>query len=163
MATFSTRTASPPPPSRTPAGSRASSRHASIVRRTTSARGPRAWAAPRTTASTTKKGTGVGGQPPPSFHALVASPKGQGGSAEVPATVPPQRYNGSPQLAPVAPAAITRQLAADILEAEPGSHARRSPPALACLHVACVRCHRTRLRMLSKRRPAGRREDRLFR
>src|SRR6266446_2718068 len=48
MATFSAHTASPPPPSRTPAGSRASSRHASIVPRTTSARGPLAWGAPRT-------------------------------------------------------------------------------------------------------------------
>src|SRR5260221_57422 len=48
MATFSARTASPLPPSRTPAGSRASSRHASIAPRTTSARGPRAWDAPRT-------------------------------------------------------------------------------------------------------------------
>src|SRR6267143_4410446 len=48
MATFSAHTALPPPPSRTPAGSRASSRHASIVPRTTSARGPLAWAAPRT-------------------------------------------------------------------------------------------------------------------
>src|SRR5438132_14250724 len=48
MATFSARTASPLPPSRTPAGSRASGRHASIAPRTTSARGPRAWDAPRT-------------------------------------------------------------------------------------------------------------------
>src|SRR6266540_5688303 len=48
MATFSARTASPLSPSRTPAGSRASSRHASIAPRTTSARGPRAWDAPRT-------------------------------------------------------------------------------------------------------------------
>ncbi len=40
MATFSAHTASPPPPSRTPAGSRASSRHTSRVPRTTSARGP---------------------------------------------------------------------------------------------------------------------------
>src|SRR5262249_5622843 len=47
MATFSAHTASPPPPSRTPAGSRASSRYASIAPRTTSARGPLAWAAPR--------------------------------------------------------------------------------------------------------------------
>jgi hypothetical protein len=45
-ATFSARTALPPPPSRTPAGSRASSRHASIAPRTTSARGPQAWDAP---------------------------------------------------------------------------------------------------------------------
>src|SRR4029453_11758055 len=48
MATFSAHTASPPPPSRTPAGSRASSRQASIAPRTTSAHGPLAWAAPRT-------------------------------------------------------------------------------------------------------------------
>jgi len=48
MATFSAHTASPPPPSRTPAGSRASSRHAAIAPRTTSAHGPLAWAAPRT-------------------------------------------------------------------------------------------------------------------
>src|SRR6266566_9011060 len=48
MATFLARPASPLPPSRTPAGSRASNRHASIAPRTTSARGPRAWDAPRT-------------------------------------------------------------------------------------------------------------------
>src|SRR6476659_9294672 len=48
MATFSAHTASPPPPSRTPTGSRALGRHASIAPRTTSARGPLAWAAPRT-------------------------------------------------------------------------------------------------------------------
>src|SRR5207244_2214872 len=48
MATFSAHTASPPRPSRTPAGSRASSRHASIAPRTTSARDPLAWAVPRT-------------------------------------------------------------------------------------------------------------------
>src|SRR5437763_13864989 len=48
IATFSAHTASPPPPSRTPAGSRASSRYASTTPRTTSARGPLAWAAPRT-------------------------------------------------------------------------------------------------------------------
>jgi hypothetical protein len=48
MATVSAHTASPPPPSRTPAGSRASSRHASIAPRTTSAHGPLAWGAPRT-------------------------------------------------------------------------------------------------------------------
>src|SRR5438132_8059205 len=48
IATFSAHTASPPPPSRTPAGLRASSRHALIAPRTTSARGPLAWAAPRT-------------------------------------------------------------------------------------------------------------------
>ena len=48
MAIVSAHTASPPPPSRTPAGSRASSRHASIAPRTTSARGPLAWGAPRT-------------------------------------------------------------------------------------------------------------------
>jgi hypothetical protein len=44
MAIFSAHIASPPPPSRTPAGSRASSRHASIAPRTTSVRGPLAWA-----------------------------------------------------------------------------------------------------------------------
>src|SRR5512134_1722214 len=48
MATFSAHTASPPPPTRTPPGSRASSRYASIAPRTTSAHGPLAWAAPRT-------------------------------------------------------------------------------------------------------------------
>jgi hypothetical protein len=48
MATFSADTASPRPPSPTPAGPRASSRHASRVPRTTSARGPLAWGAPRT-------------------------------------------------------------------------------------------------------------------
>lgn len=46
--TFSAHTASPPPPKQTPVGSRASSRHASIARRTTSAHGPLAWGAPRT-------------------------------------------------------------------------------------------------------------------
>jgi hypothetical protein len=40
MATVSAHTAAPPPQSRTPAGSRASSRHASIAPRTTSAHGP---------------------------------------------------------------------------------------------------------------------------
>ena len=48
MATFAAHTASPPPPSRTPAGSRASSRRASIAPRTTWAHGPLTWAAPRT-------------------------------------------------------------------------------------------------------------------
>src|SRR4029453_9761038 len=43
MATFSAHTASPPPPSRTPAGSRASSRHASLTPRTTSGHGPLPW------------------------------------------------------------------------------------------------------------------------
>src|ERR1700737_1805682 len=60
MATFSARTASPLPPSRTPAGSRASSRHASITPRTTSARGPRAWDARR--------------RPPRRFHHFVRHP-----------------------------------------------------------------------------------------
>jgi len=45
-AIFSAHTASLPSPSRTPSGSRASSREASIVPRTTWARDPRAWAAP---------------------------------------------------------------------------------------------------------------------
>ena len=48
MATFSAHTASPPPPSRTPARSRASSRYASITPRTTSAHGPLPWDARRT-------------------------------------------------------------------------------------------------------------------
>src|SRR5438132_13676275 len=48
MATFSAHTASPPPPSRTPPGLRASTRHASIAPPTTSAHGPLAWAARRT-------------------------------------------------------------------------------------------------------------------
>src|SRR5262249_57879658 len=48
LATFSAHTAAPPPPSRTPADSRASSRHASTTPPTTWARGPLAWAAPRT-------------------------------------------------------------------------------------------------------------------
>jgi hypothetical protein len=43
MATFLAHSASPPPPRRTPAGLRASSRHASIARRTTSVHGPLAW------------------------------------------------------------------------------------------------------------------------
>ncbi len=47
MATFSAHTASPPPLSRAPAGSRASSRHTSLAPRTASARGPLAWDAPR--------------------------------------------------------------------------------------------------------------------
>src|SRR5688572_956431 len=42
-ATFSAHTASPPPPSRTPAGPRASSRHASIAPRTTSVHGLLFW------------------------------------------------------------------------------------------------------------------------
>src|SRR5688500_16566368 len=48
MATFSAHTALPPPRSRTPAGSRASSRYASIAPRTTSAHGPPPWDARRT-------------------------------------------------------------------------------------------------------------------
>src|SRR5439155_1299552 len=47
MTTFSAHTASPPPPSRTPAGSRTSSRYASIAPRTTSARYLPADAAPQ--------------------------------------------------------------------------------------------------------------------
>jgi hypothetical protein len=45
-------------------------------------------------------------------------------SVEVPATVPeavpPQRNNGSPWIGSRRPAAVTRQLAADMLDAEPG-------------------------------------------
>ena len=43
MATLSAHTASPLPPSRTPAGSRALNRHASTAPRTTSAHDPLAW------------------------------------------------------------------------------------------------------------------------
>jgi hypothetical protein len=43
MSSFSARTASPPPPSRSSAGSRASSRQTSMAPRTTSGPGPPAW------------------------------------------------------------------------------------------------------------------------
>src|SRR5262249_4065042 len=46
--TVSAHTASPPPRSRTPPAPRSSNRHALIALRTTSAHGPRAWAARRT-------------------------------------------------------------------------------------------------------------------
>ena len=67
MVTFSARTASPLPPSRTPAGSRASSRQASIAPRTRSARGPRTWDALRTRShrSTQAPSTPVGASHPP--------------------------------------------------------------------------------------------------
>src|SRR5437867_9236099 len=71
MATFSAHTALPPPPSRTPAGSRASSRHASIAPRTTSARGPLAWAAPRTRT-----------------HRSIPAPPTPAGASRLPRTVP---------------------------------------------------------------------------
>src|SRR5256884_5788865 len=71
MATFSAHTASPPPPSRTPAGSRASSRHASIAPRTTSARGPLAWAAPRART-----------------HRSIPAPPTPAGASRLPRTVP---------------------------------------------------------------------------
>src|SRR5262249_16761012 len=47
LPTFSAHTAAPRPLSRTPAGSRASNRHASIAPRTTWAHGPPTWGAPR--------------------------------------------------------------------------------------------------------------------
>src|SRR6267154_6625133 len=71
MATFSAHTASPPPPSRTPAGSRASSRHASIAPRTTSARGPPGWGAPRTRT-----------------HRSIPAPPTPAGASRLPRTVP---------------------------------------------------------------------------
>src|ERR687887_321532 len=71
MATFSAHTASPPPPSRTPAGSRASSRYASIAPRTTSAHGPLAWAAPRTRT-----------------HRSIPAPPTPVGASRLPLTVP---------------------------------------------------------------------------
>src|SRR2546428_8635570 len=71
MATFSAHTASPPPPSRTPAGLRASSRHASIAPRTTSAHGPLAWAAPRTRT-----------------HRSIPAPPPPAGASRLPRTVP---------------------------------------------------------------------------
>src|SRR5437867_13080563 len=71
MATFSVHTASPPPPSRTPAGSRASSRHTSIAPRTTSAHGPLAWAAPRTRT-----------------HRSIPAPPTPAGASRLPLTVP---------------------------------------------------------------------------
>src|SRR2546429_4506316 len=85
MATFSAHTASPPPPSRTPAGSRASSRHASIAPRTTPARGPLAWAAPRTRT-----------------HPSIPAPPTPAGASRLPRTVPAQLplelLNGLPQI-----------------------------------------------------------------
>src|SRR5262249_35293867 len=70
MATFSAHTASPPPRSRTPAGPRASSRHASIAPRTTSAHGPRAWAARRTRT-----------------HPSIPAPPAPAGASRLPRTV----------------------------------------------------------------------------
>src|ERR1700739_2857999 len=71
MATFSAHTASPPPPRRTPAGSRALSRPASIAPRTTSARGRLAWAAPRTRT-----------------HRSIPAPSTPAGASRLPRTVP---------------------------------------------------------------------------
>src|SRR5215213_5498767 len=71
MATPEAHTASPPPPSRTPAGSRASNRHASIAPRTTSAHGPLAWAAPRTRT-----------------HRSIPAPPTPEGASTLPPTVP---------------------------------------------------------------------------
>src|ERR1043166_4121683 len=70
MAT-SAHTASPPPPSRIPAGSRASSRYASITPRTTSAHGPPAWGAPRTRT-----------------HRSIPAPPTPAGASRLPRTVP---------------------------------------------------------------------------
>src|ERR1041385_6801815 len=71
VTTFSAHTASPPPPSRTPAGLRASSREASIAPRITSARGPPAWRAPRTR-----------------NHRSVPAPPMPAGASRLPRTVP---------------------------------------------------------------------------
>src|SRR5262245_7635260 len=71
LATFSIHTVSPPPPSRTPAGSRASSRHTSIAPRTTSAHGPLAWDAPRTRT-----------------HRSIPAPPTPAGASRLPRTVP---------------------------------------------------------------------------
>src|SRR5712692_10246557 len=85
MATFSAHTASPPPPGRTPAGSRASSRHASIAPRTTSAHGPLAWAAPRTRT-----------------RRSIPAPPTPAGASRLPRTVltrlPLELLNGLPQI-----------------------------------------------------------------
>src|SRR5438874_6092110 len=85
IATFSAHTASPPPPSRTPAGLRASSRHASIAPRTTSARGPLAWAAPRT-----------------HIHRSIPAPPTPAGASRLPRTVPypipAELLNGPPHI-----------------------------------------------------------------
>jgi Protein of unknown function (DUF2637) len=56
----------------------------------------------------------------PEVPAEVPAPTSADVPATVPAAVPPQRNNGSPQIGSRRPAALTRQLAADILEAEPG-------------------------------------------
>src|SRR5258707_11671351 len=79
MATLSAYSASPPPPSRIPAGSRASSRHASIAPRTTSAHGPLAWAAPRTRT-----------------HRSIPAPPTQAGASRLPRTVP-YAWDGTPR------------------------------------------------------------------
>src|SRR5262249_13798913 len=71
QATFSAHTASPQPPSRAPAGSRASSRHASIAPRTTSAHGPLAWGARRTRT-----------------HRSIPAPPTPAGASRLPRTVP---------------------------------------------------------------------------
>src|SRR5688572_4623669 len=71
MATFSAHTASPPFRSRTPAGLRASSRDASIARRTTSAHGPLTWAVPETRT-----------------HRSIPAPPTPAGASRLPGTVP---------------------------------------------------------------------------
>src|SRR5438093_8279955 len=69
--TYSAHTASPRPLSRTPAGSRASTRHASLAPRTMSAHGPLAWAAPRTRT-----------------HRSVPAPPTPAGASRLPRAVP---------------------------------------------------------------------------
>src|SRR5262249_23261257 len=85
MATFSAHTASPPPPSRTPVGSRASSRYASIAPRTTSAHGPLAWGARRT-----------------HTHRSTPTPPTLAGASRLPLAVPyrtpAELLNGLPQI-----------------------------------------------------------------
>jgi len=58
--------------------------------------------------------------PAPEVPADVPVPASADVPATVPAAVPPQRNNGSPRIGSRRPAAVTRQLAADILDAEPG-------------------------------------------
>src|SRR3954463_2588068 len=83
MATVSAHSAAPPPPSRTPAGSRAASRETARAPRTMSARGPPAWAAPRTRT-----------------HRSIPAPPTPAGASRLQRTVPypPQLLNGLPQM-----------------------------------------------------------------
>src|SRR5207247_9668360 len=104
MATFSAHTASPPPPSRTPADLRDSSRHASIAPRTTSARGPLAWAAPRTRT-----------------HRSIPAPPTPAGPSRLPSTAP----SPAPACAPDRPSPDPHALAQ--LSTPPAPRAPRPP------------------------------------